>query len=404
MTMSDSTPENTSREHFVPLTKAGLVAALVSGLEPPHQQKFRDFCQMLEATLHYEFHAQLEHLCQAYQGCNPDSDKIAAAMPSQSDDDFFPRFEELLKKANFHALSRAAIDQAINAARTWDVVLHVDFDRFEHLVVYARGEATDSATRRSWRTWFRPVEYEVPIYRRLVIAFQLRHDARLEPGEVRDAIYIKLFKNIPHSELDKLLPGGEVRMTWWDRTRVFAPTVTGLAITAYKISKGALLLAFAGVYGMLAFLGLVGGTIGYGARSFFGYLRAKDKYRLKLTRNLYYQNLDNNAGVLFRLLYDAEEQEFSEAALAYFLLWRSNDEAAFSLEELDQKAEALLAEHGCGQVDFEVSDAVAKLRRWGLIEQVEEQRYRAVPINEALALLDTAWDSYFHHRVECDTA
>ena len=81
-------------------------------------------------------------------------------------------------------------------------------------------------------------------------------------------------------------------------------------------------LAFAGLYGILAFLGLVGGTLGYGLKSFLGYLRAKDKYQLHLTRSLYYQNLDNNGGVLFRLLDEVEEQDFREAALAYFLLWR----------------------------------------------------------------------------------
>jgi hypothetical protein len=52
-------------------------------------------------------------------------------------------------------------------------------------------------------------------------------------------------------------------------------------------------------------------------RSVLGYLQTKDKYRLVLTRRLYYQNLDNNAGVFFRVLDEAEEQEFREAILAY---------------------------------------------------------------------------------------
>jgi len=387
------------REHFVPLTKAALIQLLSKSIESPQRRgRFAELCRLLEATLHYEFHARLEQLYQAYEPANPDSDKLPAADAGGSRDDFFPRLKELVKHANYHELSRREIEAAVNTATAWGVLLKVDFDRFDELEVFARGDDIERQTHRHWRNWFRPREVEVPVYRRLLIAFRLREDCRLDSGEVADAIYIKLFKNIPHTDMDKLLPGGEVAMTWWDRARIFAPTVTGLAVTAYKISKGALILAFAGLYGMLAFVGLVGGTVGYGMRSFYGYLRAKEKYRLNLTQNLYYQNLDNNAGVLFRLLYDAEEQEFCEAALAYFILWHESGGRPQTLPELDEATEAILAGHGCGHVDFEASDALEKLRRWGLVEKADGQHYQVVPIDEALAKLDAAWDGYFHHR------
>ncbi len=62
---------------------------------------------------------------------------------------------------------------------------------------------------------------------------------------------------------------------------------------------------------------MLGVTCGYGVRSFYGYLQTKQKYQLNLTESLYYQNLDNNAGVISRLLDEAEEQENREAVLAY---------------------------------------------------------------------------------------
>ena len=98
-----------------------------------------------------------------------------------------------------------------------------------------------------------------------------------------------------------------------------------MRISAYKAIKGALLAAAAGIYGILTVLGV---TVGYGMRSFYGYLQTKQKYQLNLTESLYYQNLDNNAGVLTRLLDEAEEQENREAALAYFFLWRQPRRAA----------------------------------------------------------------------------
>ena len=226
------------------------------------------------------------------------------------------------------------------------------------------------------------------------MAFRLR--------ENDETIFIKLFKNIPHGDVEKLLPGGKLSMTWFDHARVFAPTATGLAIALYKISKGALFLLFAGFYGVLAFIGLVGGTIGYGLRSFFGYMQAKDRYRLSLTENLYFQNLDNNAGVIFRLLYEAEEQEFGEAALAYYILWQLEGGSAIDTQKLDEQAEALLSARDCGQVDFEVSDALDKLVRWRLASEDDDGCYQALPIDDALTHLDARWDAYFQYPASCD--
>lgn len=391
------------REHFVPLTKAALARRLGGAISDDSARRaFEQFCRLLEATLHYEFHERLEKLCRAYHAFNPDTDKlrgasVASIKHDQTADEFFHHLGELLEHAHFYRLSREQVEETIAAAQARGILLRVDFDLFQRLEVFARGDTIDRQQKRRWRFWGRLAEVEIPVYRRLLVAFRPRPEKAIGPQLPEDAIYLKLFKNIPHDDLQMLMPGGRVAITWWDRARILTPTITGLAITGYKISKGALLLAFAGVYGMLAFLGLVGGTIGYGLRSFYGYLQAKDKYRLHLTENLYFQNLDNNAGVLFRLLYEAEEQEFCEAALAYFLLWQQAGDQPWSLEQLDREAEAMLAGYDCGQVDFEASDALAKLQRWGLIHPAEDGRFQASPIEAALARLDRAWDGYFRH-------
>ncbi|MCG8583743.1 MAG: DUF3754 domain-containing protein, partial [Pirellulales bacterium] len=150
--------------------------------------------------------------------------------------------------------------------------------------------------------------------------------------------------------------------------------------------------------GLLAFVGRVGGTVGDGGKAFFGYLRAKDKYQLSLARSLYYQNLDNNAGVLFRLLDEVEEQEFREAILAYFLLWQRAGNEGWTQQRLDGEAENLLATQLGRDVDFEVDDALAKLVRLKLVATQPGGRYTAIPIQEALRRLDEAWDGYFEYH------
>jgi hypothetical protein len=194
-----------------------------------------------------------------------------------------------------------------------------------------------------------------------------------------------------------LLPGTRVRMSLLDRAKIVMPTVSGLAITTWKIVKGALVAAAAGVSGVLMALGLIAGTLGYGVRSLFGYLRTKEKYQLSLTRSLYFQNLDNNAGVLFRLLDEAEEQESREALLAYFFLWRYAPESGWTSEELDLAIEKFLTEVTRQDIDFEVGDALDKLVRLRIVQTTSGERLRAVPIGQALVALDYAWDNFFQH-------
>ena len=165
--------------------------------------------------------------------------------------------------------------------------------------------------------------------------------------------------------------------------------------------RSAVVLTFAGAYGILGFIGFVGGTIGYGVKSFFGYLRTKDKYQADLTRNLYYQNLDNNAGVLFRLLDEVEEQEFREAILAYALLQQPLHPNGMTPEELDEAAERLLFAATDMHVDFEVCDAIKKLKRLELVQ--ERNGYlKAVPVYIAQMRLDAMWDSFYVSVAEPD--
>ena len=136
------------------------------------------------------------------------------------------------------------------------------------------------------------------------------------------------------------------------------------------------------------------GVFGYGYRQYQGYQKTKQSYNLKLTQSLYYQNLENNAGVLYRLLDDAEEQECREAILAYFVLWGHAGGAGLTGGDLDDRVEQFLERHAGVKVDFEVGDAVAKLERLRIVERLGD-RYRARPLAQALQVLDWSWDNFF---------
>jgi hypothetical protein len=397
-------PQHWRRENYIPVRKAELADLLAKEAELSAEDRsaFRQFCQLLESVFHYEFHAQLEALKNAYAPFDPDSDTspiepLDDAECERRIDAVFKQLVWLLERANFVRLSRDDIALALGTASEWGLVLKVDFEAFEQLEVYARGDIVGRRARRRWQTLFRPEQVDVPIYQRLIIVYRFRGDHCTDSHVSPHHVYLKTFKNIPKLDLDMLLPGSRVRMSLLDQGKILLPTVSGVAIAGWKLFQGAVVVAAAGVYGLLSYATLLVGTLGYGVKSFFGYLRTQQKYQLNLTRSLYYQNLDNNAGVVFRLLDEAEEQECREALLAYYFLWRRAGAEGWSSERLDREIEAYL-DHEVGiAVDFEVVDALAKLERLSLAEQCVPGRWRAAPIERALVALDQLWDNLFSH-------
>ena len=59
---------------------------------------------------------------------------------------------------------------------------------------------------------------------------------------------------------------------------------------------------------------------GFVMRQWLKYQRQSLKYQQELTDNIYFRNLNNNAGMFDYIIGAAEEQECKEAFLAYYFL------------------------------------------------------------------------------------
>lgn len=68
--------EYTDREAFIPYRKADVIELCIQDgkLDAQKQQKFREFCEILGAYYHFEFHELLEKFKNNYAPFNPDSD------------------------------------------------------------------------------------------------------------------------------------------------------------------------------------------------------------------------------------------------------------------------------------------------------------------------------------------
>jgi len=394
----------TEREEFIPLRKPDLVTLLTRELGEDNScaDSFRQLCRMVEATLHFEYHTVLESLKDLYAQFDTDRETAEPeiAEPLNEDqfneraDKLFNEFAWLMERANFRRLSRDDIEQVLGVASEWGVKVDFDFDVLDRLEVFARGNVTNARLVRRWKKLGRKEEIEIPTFQRLVVMFRVRDHKRLRFFVNPNAIYIKLFKNIPHADLEMLLPGSRPTMKWGDRGKIVLPIVSGVGVTISKITK----LVLLGLKGPIGIAALGAGAVGYGMRSVYGYHKTLQQYQLQLSQSLYFQSLGHNAGVMSYLLDEAEAQEFREAILAYFFLWHHAPEGGWTVTELDERVEKFLHHHTGRPVDFEADDAVKKLKRMQLVESHPDGRLRAIPIQSALVALDQAWDSWFEYH------
>jgi len=138
----------------------------------------------------------------------------------------------------------------------------------------------------------------------------------------------------------------------------------------------------------------LGGLGGFLWRQFNKYKNRKIQFMKLLAENLYFKNLDNNAGVFHHLIDVAEEEECKETILAYYHLLISKQ--PLSAIDLDYNIEQWFADKYDCVLDFEMQDALAKLLRLELIQEING-KYQAKPLAESNKQLDGLWDGYFNY-------
>ena len=392
------------REHFIPLRKSDLVELLGRDkqLSAAEREPFRQFCTLVSSVFHFEYFRQLEDLKDAYAPFDPDADTkplhpISDEQRLKNEEQLFDKFVALMERANFKRLKREEVERAIQeVASVSGINTHVDLDMFQHLELFVRGDVMGRIYQRSWLKLGKKEEIRIPLYQRLVLIVKLRSHKRLDRDIDTSRVYLKIFKDIPKADQDMLLPGARVRFSRLDQALIIYPLAAGIGLTLYNIGASIMQSSFAALGSLLTW-GLAAAIGGYGYKSYHSYQVTKQEYSLKLTKSLYYKSLDNNTGVLMRLLDEAEEQECRETFLAYFCLWKYAPPEGWTAEPLDDYVELYLEGNANLKVDFEISDALAKLERLQIVRKTGDT-YHAQPLDKALEMLDWTWDNYFKYN------
>jgi hypothetical protein len=394
------------REHFIPIRVDDLVDYLCTESGPlrgqtltaEEQAGFRRFARSVSGYIHTRYLTELRELKAAYVPFDPDSDVVSLDPVNAADraatlDKLFDSFIYLMERANYRHLKRDELETVMQGASEWGIDMDVAWGAFEKVELFYRGKGFGKRIRRSWRNWWRREEVKVPTFGRVAVVFKQRPNKRLGPDADFESVFIKLFKDIPRMDIEMLLPGGRIKMPAMDRLKLGGSVTSTVGYVAWKLSELPLASLAGGilsgaVFSLYAPAALV---LGYGYKTWYSFQVSRQTYTLQLTQSLYYQNLDSNAGVLYRLLDEAEEQETREILLAYFYLWRYAIDRGWTGQELDDYIELDLEKRLDMEIDFEIGDAVRKLEQIGVVCG-SEAGYQAVPLEQARKCLDEQWE------------
>ncbi len=384
-----------TRVNFLPVHPMALVDRILADptLAAGRREPFARFCEMLRARFHFESLATADRLGMLFDPFDPDRDTLPLRDLSDEDrasakKEFESLLGALLTQGNYRELAPEEIAECIEAQSSLRVKVFVDLSRFDTMRVFYRGLQITQKRVRSWRTGWLPGIVDVQAFSRLAVLVGFRRDEE-------DRLILKLFKNVIVEDLETVAPDIRLRMPLLDRLRVGGTLLGGIVMPGVK-----LLSAIAISPWLVATV-----AIGFSTaclKTVFSFLGTKTRYMQKLSSCLYFQCLANNSSALTRLVQAAKDEEFKESLLAYFLLQRDRD-ASWTRTTLDAAVEEWLIEaFGLTSVDFEIDDALRKLREKGLIQesfQIEGEEPAILPLDIPAALrhLDEWWDNRFQY-------
>ena len=374
--------EHWKREHFLPFRPNQLIERLALRSNCREEfEKLRPAIDDFKKKIQLQYQQHHEYLIDLYSQFDPDRDLCDRALEVATEGSgtlvsvdesvcrsLFAEIADSLNRANYRRLSPREIQAAIGAASHWGVRLQIRFSSFRRLEVYGRGDIVIKRMKRDWRSLFRMREVDVPIYQRLVVVFRPKEIQSLSDPLDPMRVHLRMFKNIPKADIDMMLPGSKIRLSWLDTGKIGIPTLWGIFIMSSKLAKSLWIIALIGTLKVLSSflfaIAIVLATVFYGVKSILSYTSTKRRYQLNITRSLYYQSLDNNLGALLRLEEESEQQEICEAILAYYVL--SQAEGPLTTKEIDQRAESILETLTGFPIDFDVDDAIRDLGSLGV--------------------------------------
>ncbi len=435
------------RESFIPYRRSDLVElCLQEGRLPEAQaQKFRDFCTILAAYYHFQFHHTLEQLKDCFAPFNPDADTHQRRSLSDEEqvvmaDKLVTTFAHLLERANYFSLSQDGLKRAFKRKSLIELNTDVDFDDFKRMVCYVRGDIFKTAEFKKFIFW--KTERRIDIFERVAVLMQFKDEEYFQERNVKietldfvpGRMYLYLYRNIPKFDIEFLFPNVKISMTWRDRILLLVPAI-GAGVSLMIKALPQLLLIVGAVLFFLnapeflegwkaseeevrdfmptltALMSLLLMFGGFAFKQYSTYQHKQLKFQQNVTETLFFRNIASNLGVFYNLIDAAEEEECKEIILVYYHLL--TQETPVSPEQLDRIIEDWMQNNFETIINFDIKGAVDNLTQIRgarpssndsesypdvpLLTYDPQGRCHVLPLDDAKYVIDSVWDQAFQY-------
>jgi len=425
-------PPDPKPEKFLPVTRFALMDRLTApnAWPPGEAAAVRRFFRYLDYWRHQQYNAKLLELDQTYESFSPDTDNLLTRKFTDEERRVMQRrvveqMIEILTQANYERIDPADVSIILTNETHYGLDLSVDFKAFEECLIFYRGATNKRDKRRRWQKFFLKEDFDIPIYQRLFLLFKLKPlDARirevmaenkierkaaekmvaklramLPPGVKEDNIYMKLFKNIPRSDVEMVFPNTQVRFRAFDKWRLGVSATSGVGMgVASAIGKLALIAA-----NPIAAAGAAVGLGGIAVRQVVNFVNQKQRYMVIMAQNLYFHSMADNRGVMIKLADRAAEEDVKEEMLLYSVLAKEPAKRE-DLHAIDAAIEQYIQSSFGVAVNFDLEDALSRLLEDGLVTISPDGTLITMPPRAASKHLDQKWDVFLDNLPDLDSA
>ena len=424
---------------FIPCSRHVLINKCCNQPDLSEEQvrQFRSFAEILAAYQHYVSQQKLEQMKQAYAYLSPNQE--TPLFPKLNDDELKLQAEILaetfgstLREANYQELKQVDIEKAFKTFSLVPVNTDVDLHDYQRIKLFYRGSNTkEVSVKRFLRT--KKIVFEN--YDRVAVLLHIKDkdyfnskksndDLNFSPGKV----YLYLYKNIPHYDLELLFPNVKISMSWKDKMMLGVPALGAAIPMAIKVlpSLGLLIGAVAliifgwdlgdkfnveagnkkAIYPLLvAVLSTSIALGGFAVRQYVKYKSKRLEFLKKVTDVLFFKSLDVSQGTLNAIVDSAEEEQTKEAILIYTLM--VNEKKPLSEEAITKKTNIWIKKEFLVESDINIQRALKQLQglqapylnngEKSVIEKLPDGNYKVSEPGEAKYILDYIWDHAFQY-------
>lgn len=409
------------REKFLPVTRNALLDRLTapSAWQNGEGAHARRFLRYLDYWRRQSYSTKLLELEQAYEPFSPDTDLLRTRTFSAQDrktlqERLVRSMAELLEQANFTRVDPSNVHFILTKDSAYGLDLEVDLEAFEEVLIHYRGATTITERRRDIRKAYMGWrEVKVPVFQRVCLLFKLkpfdvrvqevmrerkldRKDAERVVRQMRgllpatvssDYVYIKMFKNMPRSDVEMIFPNTKVRFRLFDKIKFGVTAGGGLGMGVFgTATKVAIASNPYTLVGAAASLG------GIALRQASNFVNQRNRYMVVLAQNLYFHAMADNRGVMTLLADRAAEEDIKEEMLLYCILAKEPVNVR-DIRQVDEAIEAYLKTTFGVTVDFDVQDALERLQRDGIVRVLPNGILEVLAPLEGARHIDKLWDS-----------